>query len=119
MNTHSRAYNEATNPMNPILRTRVRRPAFLKATASPILLAFIGFGISACLPSALQAQPSCVPAPAGLIAWWRAEGDATDAVSTNNGTLMNGATFAPGEVGQAFSLDGINDYVSIPLLDFS
>jgi hypothetical protein len=27
---------------------------------------------------------------------------------------MNGATFAPGMVGQAFSFDGVDDYVSIP-----
>src|SRR5206468_2924778 len=62
---------------------------------------------------------NCVTAPSGMISWWRAEGDATDALTANNGTLMNGATFAPGEVGQAFSLDGIDDYVSIPLLNFS
>jgi len=29
----------------------------------------------------------------------------------NHGTLVEGATFAPGKVGQALSLDWVNDYV--------
>jgi hypothetical protein len=57
--------------------------------------------------------PPCVPPPLGLVSWWRGEGDCLDAVGTNNGTLQNGATFARGEVGQAFSFDGVNDYVKI------
>jgi hypothetical protein len=58
--------------------------------------------------------PSCVPAPAALISWWPAEGDAQDIVDNNHGALRNGATFAPGKVGQAFNLDGVNDYVEVP-----
>src|SRR5262249_54223827 len=42
----------------------------------------------------------------GLTSWWKAEGNANDAVGGNNGTLINGATFAAGEVGQAFSFNG-------------
>jgi hypothetical protein len=49
-----------------------------------------------------------------LVSWWRGEGNCLDAVGTNNGTLQNGATFAAGRVGQAFSFDGTNDYVKIP-----
>ena len=37
-----------------------------------------------------------------------------DAVSTNHGTLMNGCTFATGKIGQAFTFDGVNDYVALP-----
>ncbi|HJT81552.1 MAG TPA: LamG-like jellyroll fold domain-containing protein, partial [Chthoniobacterales bacterium] len=51
---------------------------------------------------------------AGLVSWWRAENNANDAIGTNHGTLTNGATFAAGRVGQAFALDGGNDYVNIP-----
>jgi hypothetical protein len=50
----------------------------------------------------------------GLVGWWPGEGNANDIVGTNNGTLVNGAGFAPGEVGQAFSFDGVSSYVSIP-----
>jgi len=56
----------------------------------------------------------CVLAPSGLMGWWPAEGDANDVAGTNNGTLVNGAGFTTGEVGQAFSFDGVSSYVSIP-----
>ena len=64
------------------------------------------------LPLASQAQ--CVPPPAGQVAWWRADGDATDTAGGNNGTLTNGATFAAGEVGQSFIFYGTNSYVEVP-----
>jgi len=52
--------------------------------------------------------------PPDKVSWWRAENNALDSVGGNDGTLRNGATFAAGEVGQAFSFDGINDDVFIP-----
>lgn len=57
---------------------------------------------------------SCLPPPTGMVAWWPAEGNAYDLGSTNNGTLENGATFAPGEAGYAFSLNGVDQFVSLP-----
>ncbi|HWY77735.1 MAG TPA: LamG-like jellyroll fold domain-containing protein, partial [Verrucomicrobiae bacterium] len=58
---------------------------------------------------------SCDPTPAGLVDWWRAEGDATDPVGGNNGILENGVSFAPGKVGQAFSFNGLNQYITNPV----
>jgi photosystem II stability/assembly factor-like uncharacterized protein len=63
--------------------------------------------ISACEPLAL-----CIASPVGVVSWWPADGDADDIVGGNNGALQNGATFAAGRVGQAFSLDGVDDYVA-------
>ena len=57
--------------------------------------------------------PPCAPVPSGLVGWWPAEGDANDVAGTNNGTLINGADFTGGEVGQTFSFDG-SSYVNIP-----
>jgi hypothetical protein len=54
-----------------------------------------------------------VSAPSGLVGWWPGEGNANDVFGANNGTLVGSASFAAGEVGQAFSFDG-NGYVSIP-----
>jgi len=51
--------------------------------------------------------------PEGLISWWRAENNALDSISTNHGVLTDGATFAAGNVGQTFALDGVNDYVHV------
>jgi hypothetical protein len=55
----------------------------------------------------------CMPAPAGLVGWWTADGHANDLAGNNQGALHGGVTFAPGEVGQAFSLDGAGGYVEV------
>src|SRR5215467_2323871 len=59
-------------------------------------------------PSPVAAD--CAPVPAGLVSWWQGEDNANDAVGGNNGAL-NGAGFAPGLVGQAFSFDGNHSIV--------
>ena len=51
--------------------------------------------------------------PSGLVSWWPGEGNANDIVSGNNGVLMNGMSFTNGEVGMAFNLNGINNYLLI------
>lgn len=47
------------------------------------------------------------------MASWRGEGNANDSAGTNHGVLLNGVAFAsgivPGESGQSFNLDGLND----------
>lgn len=50
----------------------------------------------------------------GLVAWWRGDGDATDATGAHDGTLLFGTTFSPGLVGQAFTFDLSRARVSIP-----
>ena len=56
------------------------------------------------------------PAPfvGDFVSWWKAEGDGEDSADGNNGTLQNGVTFGSGRVGQAFNLDGVDDYVNVP-----
>jgi len=54
------------------------------------------------------------PPAAGLVSWWRAENDAADSVDGNHGTLQNGASYAPGKIGQAFLFDGADDRVFVP-----
>ncbi|MBK9313320.1 MAG: hypothetical protein IPM55_03565 [Acidobacteria bacterium] len=55
----------------------------------------------------------CVQPPSGMLAWLPGDGNTTDLTGMHNGTLQNGATYAAGKVGQAFSFDGINDYVDL------
>jgi hypothetical protein len=57
--------------------------------------------------------PTGVAAPSGLVSWWTGNNTAADVKGVHNGTLVGGATFAPGKVGQAFSFDGINDTVTL------
>lgn len=54
--------------------------------------------------------------PPGLVSWWPADGHPEDLVGGQDGTLQNGATYANRRVGQAFRLDGIDDYIAIPNL---
>lgn len=56
----------------------------------------------------------CTPLPSGIVSWWSGNGTANDIVGSNHGTMTNGASFVQGKVGQAFLLDGINDYIRIP-----
>lgn len=51
---------------------------------------------------------------AALVAHWQGEGDFLDSAGGHKGTQHNGVTFAPGKIGQAFSFDGVNDYIDIP-----
>jgi len=74
---------------------------------SPMLSAFLTF-------SAAQTFAQCTNPPPGLVAWWPGDGSTRDVVGNSRGTLHNGATFAPGYVGQAFSFDGTNDYFLVP-----
>jgi hypothetical protein len=55
----------------------------------------------------------CVLPPSGLVSWWPGEGNFKDIVGSNNGIPSGGATFASGQVGQAFTFDGVNEYVRV------
>jgi hypothetical protein len=55
----------------------------------------------------------CAERGTGLAAWFQAEGNALNQTGGFGGTLMGTATFAAGEVGQAFSLDGAG-WVEVP-----
>src|SRR5438093_928772 len=60
----------------------------------------------------LTSGAACIPPPDGLVSWWRADGNATDALGANNGTI-SGATFTAGEVGQAFNFDGSGQKITV------
>jgi hypothetical protein len=59
--------------------------------------------------------PTNVTSPKGLVSWWRAETNALDTLSGNDGALMSGVAFEPGRVGAAFSFNGeTNSYIKVP-----
>lgn len=45
-------------------------------------------------------------APASMVNWWTADGNANDIYGTNNATPINNLYYTNGEVGQAFHFDG-------------
>ncbi|HYE13214.1 MAG TPA: LamG-like jellyroll fold domain-containing protein [Pyrinomonadaceae bacterium] len=57
---------------------------------------------------------ACAPPPTEMLSWWPAEGHTFDIQGTNHAALRNGATYVTGKVGQAFSLDGADDFVEVP-----
>ena len=52
------------------------------------------------------------------IASWSLNGNANDGDGSRDGTV-NGATFTTGQIGQAASFDGVDDYISIPSFSVS
>jgi len=75
----------------------------------PDTLKFINLGSSA--------AGACVSPPSDMVHWWDGDAVAGTAVSdiqgSNDGVLFNGATTVPGKVGNAFSFDGVDDYIRI------
>ena len=59
---------------------------------------------------------ACQDGAAGgdLVSYWRGEGNACDSADSNHGARVGGTTFAASKVGQGFSFDGVNDYVTVP-----
>jgi Concanavalin A-like lectin/glucanases superfamily len=74
----------------------------------------LGFVLLAVVSTAQVGEPPCTPPPSGMTAWYTGDGTANDFLAKNNGTLQNGAGFASGLVAQAFSLNGTNQFVSLP-----
>lgn len=72
----------------------------------------LGVVFTALISTAVYGQ-ECVEPAGGLVSWWPADGDAVDVRSGNDGTLVNGVTFAAGMVGEAFVFDGVDDHVAI------
>jgi WD40 repeat protein/tRNA A-37 threonylcarbamoyl transferase component Bud32 len=65
----------------------------------------------------LPVPPPAGRPPDGVVAWWRADGNAKDSAGDHHGTLKGGVTFAAGIAGQAFRLDGATRYVEVPRSD--
>ena len=85
------------------------------STAGIVLLAPVGGRIAdndvSAVRTALDAAGGAVDA---LVGWFRGEGNANDSSDAHHGTLQGGAAFGAGQFGQAFSLDGVNDFVQVP-----
>ena len=55
----------------------------------------------------------CVQPPVDMVSWWPGEGNATDIIDGNSGTLQGGTSFTPAVVGQGFTFASDNDRVTI------
>jgi hypothetical protein len=60
----------------------------------------------------VQPHTTTCKLPSGIVAWFKAEDNAEDAVGNNHGTAV-ATTYGPGKVGRAFQFDG-EGYVRVP-----
>ena len=67
--------------------------------------------------SGKAASVTAIVVPTTPVAWWKADGNAQDAVGGNNGTVFGNVTYGPGRVGQAFVFDGVSSRVAVPDAD--
>jgi hypothetical protein len=80
------------------------------------LLTLIAFLLSL---NAFSQIPNYVPQN-GLVGWWPFNGNANDESGNGNNGTVNGATLATdrfGNANQAYSFDGVNDYISIATIN--
>lgn len=107
MNAYSPSTKFHVQPSNSFKR-------FFNSVAAPSLRCYL-LGLAVLLGQAeVGRAQSCAPVPAGLVGWWRAEGNAADFTGANAGILRNGVGFGVGEVSQAFDLNGVDQFVEIP-----
>ncbi len=66
-----------------------------------------------CVSGGWQLVRAAGTLPSGAVGYWPGNGDALDYAGTNNGTLEDGPTYAPGWLGTGFSFTNHQD-VSIP-----
>src|SRR3954471_5623734 len=91
------------------------RELIIKAIRSrTVCCFFVSTAVLGLLATNNAVAQTCTPPPPNMVSWWPGDGNANDIQGSNNGTLQNGATFAPGMVGQAFRFDGVDDYVRVP-----
>ncbi len=113
---------EATNP--PVWIEGISHARFLNvavAVGQPLVLTvrpgLYGYAIISGMQIVSRAATNivlttnCAPVPSGLVAWWPAEANSSDVVGKNKGMLSGGASYSPGEVGQAFSFTDSNPAV--------
>jgi hypothetical protein len=82
-------------------------------TYSVVVSNSIGMATSSNAVLTVNPPPPCIPPPAGIVSWWKAEGNALDHAGTNHGTLQGQTAYGPGRVGQGFTLDGSGDGVRV------
>jgi len=90
---------------------------FVLAFAFAVCCVFLGLPLAQAqntVASRTLCETGCLLPPTGLVGWWPGDGNSNDIQLGSNGTLMSGASFLPGLIGQAFSFDGINAFVDVP-----
>jgi hypothetical protein len=98
----------------------IAKTAAIAISHSAAFLLMLAIGISVS-----KAETNCVPAPSGLVSWWRGESNLADQTGGNNGTIIGDPmVYVPGKVGEAFNFLGddlieVGAATNLQLQDFS
>jgi hypothetical protein len=74
----------------------------------------VGVAVSSNAVLQVQPLPTCSPVPAGILAWWRGDGNSLDTLGVNTGQAHGGVSFDPARVGDGFKLNGSGSFVEVP-----
>ena len=74
----------------------------------------VGSVTSAVAVLTVNLPPPCLLPPSGLAAWWPLEGSGADLVGAGSIAFTGNPAFAPGKVGTALVLDGVDDTATVP-----
>jgi N-acetylneuraminic acid mutarotase len=112
------AYDAANDEWTTEAPTPTGRIRFGAAAANGVLYA-IGGGNDNAVVGTNEAftptLPACIAPPSNMVGWWPGDGNASDLIAGNNGTILGATSFATGEVGQGFALSAATgDGVTIP-----
>ncbi len=83
-----------------------------KKLTAMLMISVLTISFTFMIPPTALGEP-CITSPKRLVSWWSGDGNANDVQDKNPGILQNGASYATGKVGQAFSMDGIDDFVEV------
>ncbi|HSU54759.1 MAG TPA: LamG-like jellyroll fold domain-containing protein [Candidatus Dormibacteraeota bacterium] len=87
---------------------------YSRALSEGEIQAIVAAGTAGKCASSNPAPTNCIVPPAGLVSWWRGEGNAVDATDGNSGAQMNGVAFTNGLVGHGFDFNGTSAFVQVP-----
>jgi DNA-binding beta-propeller fold protein YncE len=107
-------YGLAFSPRRTILVADFAGNKVLEFTTTGTLLSTLDHDLSGPVHIAFRVDVECFPQPTNPVSWWSGDGSPRDLLGLNPGTLVGGAGYGPGMVGQAFSFDGIDDLVQVP-----
>jgi hypothetical protein len=124
---HKQALEEARRELRPpedaferLLRRRDRKRRNGRIAAGVVGLV-IGVGALLTVVIAFtnggdEPEPAstCSVSPGDVTDWWTGDGSGVDISGDLTARLHGDASFGPGLVGQAFVLDGVDDFVSVP-----
>jgi hypothetical protein len=79
-----------------------------------VVVANVAGSVTSSNASLTVSTGGCAVASSSLVSWWPGEGNGSDVLGNNPGTVNGGVSYSAGEVGQAFNFDGTSGTMVVP-----